>query len=196
MSKKLIVASANRGKIREIAEILPDYEVIPMAEAGYTADIEETGSTFYENALIKAKTVAEALRLPALADDSGLSVDALHGEPGVYSARYGGDHGNDEKNIDRLLSELSGRKKEERGAKFCSCVVLYFPDGKTVCGYGETQGYILEEREGEAGFGYDPVFFSEDLGKSFGQASAEEKNAVSHRFRAICDLKRKLEEEA
>lgn len=188
----LVVASGNAAKLREIAEILTDYTVISMKQAGFTGDPEETGETFFENALIKAKTVATALNLPALADDSGLCVDALNGAPGVYSARFAGGHGDDEANNDKVLALLADVPEEDRGAKFCSAIVLCYPDGSYVSGYGETYGKILPERQGTQGFGYDPLFFNVDLNKSFGIASAEEKNTVSHRYRALMDLKGKL----
>lgn len=188
-NKVLVVASGNAAKIREISEILSDYEVKGCKELGFSDEIEETGSTFYENALIKAKTVAEALNVPALADDSGLCVDALGGAPGIYSARYAGD-GNDESNIDKLLFNM--RDEKNRSAKFECYMVLYYPDGKITAVNGETRGEILRERQGENGFGYDPVFYSYDLNKSFGVCSAEEKNSVSHRGRALTALKEKL----
>ena len=188
----LVVASGNAAKLREIAEILTDYNVISMKEAGFTGEPEETGETFLENALIKAQAVAAALNLPALADDSGLCVDALGGAPGVYSARYAGMHGDDEANNDKLLENLASVPESQRGAKFCSAVALCYPNGTYVSGYGETYGYILFERQGTGGFGYDPLFYNVDLNKSFGVASAEEKNTVSHRYRALMDLKGKL----
>ncbi len=189
--KKLIVASNNKGKLKEIKEILNGiYEVVPMGEAGFTDDIVEDGNSFYENALIKAKTVSEALNADALADDSGLCVEALSGEPGIYSARYSGQHGDDAANRTKLLKELEG--KENRKAKFVSAVVLYKTDGKIVKGVGETYGTIAFKEEGTNGFGYDSLFVSDDLHKSFGVASSEEKNSISHRKRALIDLLRHL----
>lgn len=189
--ERLVIASGNKGKIKEIKEILGGiFEVVPMSELGFNSDIEETGSTFFENALIKAKTVSLALNENVLADDSGLSVDVLNGEPGVYSARYSGEHGNDKSNRDLLLKNLENQTN--RKAKFISSVVLYKKDGSYIDGYGETLGTILNEELGENGFGYDCIFLSDDLNKSFGVASAEEKNSVSHRFRAIQDLYKKL----
>ena len=192
--EKLIVASNNKGKIKEIKEILKDvYEIVPMGEAGFNEEIEENGSTFFENALIKAKAVSEALGVNALADDSGLCVDALGGAPGIYSARFSGVHGDDAANRKKLLSELKNLKNpDERKAKFVSSVVLYKRDGEVVSGMGETHGIIGFKEEGENGFGYDSLFVSDDLGKSFGLATAEEKNAVSHRKRALIDLLRHL----
>ena len=189
--EKLVIASGNKGKIKEIKEILGGlFEVIPMADLGFNQDIEETGTTFFENALIKAKTVSVALNENVLADDSGLIVDALNGEPGVYSARYSGEHGNDKSNRDLLLKNLNG--VTNRKAKFASSVVLYKKDGTYLEGYGETLGNILHEEIGENGFGYDCIFLSDDLNKSFGIATAEEKNKVSHRFRAIQNLYKKI----
>lgn len=190
--KTLIVASGNKGKLKEIEAILGKfYKIVPMAEIGFTSDIEENGLTFYDNALIKAKTVAEAVKMDVLADDSGLMVDALNGAPGVYSARYAGMHGNDKLNRDTLLKNLSG--ETNRKAKFVSSVVLYTQDGNVYSGYGETIGDILFEEVGSNGFGYDCIFNSRDLNKSFGLATAEEKNRVSHRYRALIDLKAKLD---
>lgn len=192
--EKLIVASNNKGKIKEIKEILKDvYEIVPMGEAGFNEEIEENGSTFFENALIKAKAVSAALGVNALADDSGLCVDALGGAPGIYSARFSGVHGDDAANRKKLLSELKNLKNpDERKARFVSSVVLYKRDGEVVSGMGETHGIIGFKEEGENGFGYDSLFVSDDLGKSFGLATAEEKNAVSHRKRALIDLLRHL----
>lgn len=190
MKKKLIVASGNRGKLREIKDMLLDYEVISCSEAGFIGEIEETGNTFYENALIKAKTVAETLGLPALADDSGLCVDALLGAPGIYSARYAGD-GVDEHNVELLLKNLSGKK--DRNAKFVCCMVYYDPKTKNIItATGETEGCILDEPCGHNGFGYDPVFFSYDINKCLGVAKQEEKNSISHRARALKKIKELL----
>ena len=189
--EKLVVASGNKGKINEIKSILGDvFEVVSMQELGFNEDIEETGSTFFENALIKAKTVCKALNMPALADDSGLMVDALDGAPGIYSARYSGEHGNDKSNRDLLIKNLENASN--RKAKFASSVVLYYPNDNYIDGYGETLGEILYEEKGENGFGYDCIFLSDDLKISFGEASFEDKNKVSHRYRALLNLSNKL----
>lgn len=190
MDKKTIIfASGNQGKIREVKEILKEYNVIGMKEAGFTGDIEETGKTFHENALIKAKAVSTALNLPALADDSGLCVEALNGAPGIYSARYAGD-GIDAHNNQLLLKNLENKKN--RRAKFVCSLVMYYPNGEIISAEGETYGNILEKITGENGFGYDCVFFSDDLNLSLGLASPQEKNKISHRYRALCALKEKL----
>ncbi len=190
--EKIVVASGNRGKIREIKEIFRNYDVISMREAGFDREIDETGSTFEENAVIKARAVSEALGCIALADDSGLCVDALGGAPGVFSARYAGGHGDDGANNALLLENMRSVPDEKRGAYFESCVALCLKDGTVVTASGRTYGRILRAPDGEGGFGYDPVFFSGELGKSFGRASAEEKNAVSHRAKALAALAQKI----
>ena len=192
----LVVATGNKHKLQEIQAIFKDVRVVSAREAGYLGDPEETGATFEENAIIKARAAAEALNLPALADDSGLCVAALGGAPGIYSARYAGGHGDDKKNREKLLAELGDEKNG--AAYFRSAAALCFPQsmgGKTVTATGDTHGRILTREEGENGFGYDCLFYSDDLCKSFGVASAEEKNAVSHRFRALTALKEKLKSE-
>ncbi len=161
--------------------------ILSLRDAGVFAEIEETGKTFAENAFIKASTVARLTGSFALADDSGLEVNALGGEPGVYSARYAGEEHDDEKNIEKLLSVLE--KEEDRTASFTTVLCLCRPDGTAVYAEGKTFGKILLKKEGNNGFGYDPVFFSDDLQKSFGEATDEEKNAVSHRARALKKMK-------
>ncbi len=183
--KILVLASGNKDKIREISEMLPEFIVKGYKDFGLDFEIEETGETYFENALIKAKTVSERLKLPALADDSGLSVDALDGAPGVYSARYAGD-GDDEHNNDKLLSVLE--KEVNRKAKFICCMVYYVNDNEIHTVTGQTEGEILRAREGKNGFGYDPVFYSYDLEKSLGVATDEEKNSISHRSRALKEI--------
>lgn len=187
--KKIVLASGNKNKLREIRQILSDYEIVPCFELGFNDEIVEDGNSFFENALIKAKTVSNALKLPALADDSGICVEALNGMPGIYSARYAGD-GNDENNNKLLLKNLEGQTN--RNAKFVCCLVYYDTDGNIITVEGETCGKILYENEGENGFGYDPIFYSNDLKKSMGVATDVEKNSVSHRYRALIKLKKKL----
>ncbi len=187
MKKQIVVASNNAHKLREIAEIFTDYEVISQRQAGFMEDVEETGATFAENALLKARAVSQALGCITLADDSGLCVDALGGQPGVYSARYAGGHGNDEANRALLLKNMHG--KTDRSAHFTCALALVTPRGQEITVEGKTYGNILFEEVGEGGFGYDCLFESVDLGKSFGLATPEEKNGVSHRFRALQKLK-------
>lgn len=189
---KIVVASGNKAKLREIAQIFQGYEIVSMQEAGFTDDIEENGSTFEENALIKARAVSRALGVNALADDSGICVEALGGAPGVLSARFCGRHGDDAANNALLLEKLKDVPQDRRRAYFESCVALCFADGREITASGRTYGRILEKAEGEGGFGYDPLFYSDELGMSFGLASAEEKNAVSHRGKALAALAEKL----
>lgn len=189
--EKLVVATGNAHKLREIAEIFTEYEVVSQKQMGFNEDVEETGTTFAENALIKARAAANALNLPALADDSGLCVDALNGAPGVYSARYCGKHGDDKANRDLLLKNL--KDVDNRRAHFTSAIALVYPDGKEIVVEGKTYGNILTEEQGDGGFGYDCIFESEDLRKSFGLATAEEKNSVSHRFRGLQALRERLQ---
>ncbi len=190
---KLLIASNNRGKIREMRELLSGHfdEILSMSDAGLDLEVEEDGETFSENAAKKAREVCAASGMAALADDSGLCVEALGGEPGVYSARFSGVHGDDEANIRVLLEKM--REEENRRCKFVSAVVLRYPDGRELSAEGEVRGILLDRKVGENGFGYDPIFYSEELGKSFGEASAEEKNSISHRARALENLLKKLE---
>ena len=186
----LVIASNNAHKVREIKQILGNFfdDVLTMKDVGLDIEIEETGTTFEENSFIKADAVLKATGFPSLADDSGLCVDCLDGEPGVYSARYAGEEHDDEKNIDKLLENMRG--KANRKARFVTALTLLYPDGRKIVAIGTTEGEIIEERRGTAGFGYDPVFYSAELGKTFGEATESEKNAVSHRGNAL----RKLEE--
>lgn len=190
---RLVVATGNAHKLREIAEIFTDFEVISQKQAGFDEEVEENGSTFAENALIKARAAATALGCIALADDSGLCVNALGGAPGIYSARYCGRHGDDKANRKLLLKNLE--QATDRSAYFMSAVALVDPSGKELVAEGRTYGKILKEEQGNGGFGYDPIFESDDLKKSFGLATAEEKNDVSHRFRALQALREKWREQ-
>ncbi len=187
----MVVATGNANKLKEFSQLFTNYEVVSQKEMGFFEDVEETGETFAENALIKARAAAKALGVPALADDSGLCVVALGGRPGVYSARYSG--GGDKENRKKLLKELDGER--DRTAYFQCAIALVYPDGKELLAEGRTFGNILFEERGEGGFGYDSLFESDDLKKSFGEASAEEKNSVSHRHRALEQLLKKLEEQ-
>ncbi len=183
---QVVMATSNPGKIREIARLLESLgiEIVAQSEFG-VSDADETGTTFAENSLIKARHAAEATGLPAIADDSGLSVDALDGAPGVYSARYAGDAG-DEANNDKLLAALDG--VDNRGAAF-HCVATYVePDGEALVASGEWRGEILRERRGDGGFGYDPLFYVPECGCSSAELAADEKNARSHRGQALRKL--------
>ena len=191
---ELILASRNKKKIREVEAILathfPNVRILSLDDVGYVGDIEENGTTYEENSLIKARTAVEAgnHRYAAIADDSGLSVDALDGAPGVYSARYAGGHGDDAANNALLLKNLSHLPEAERTARFVCCIALVYPDGREMTVRGETEGLIINEARGNGGFGYDPYFYYAPFGKTFSELSAEEKNAISHRGKAIAKL--------
>ena len=189
---KLVLASKNEKKLKEMDEILSalGIEVISEAQAGVDVDVEETGTTFEENSMLKAKAVMEASGLPAIADDSGLCVDALGGAPGVYSARYGGP-GLDDVGRYRLL--LENMKGQPRGARFVSVITCCFPNGDVLTARGECPGTIAFAPMGEGGFGYDPVFFIPGLKKTFAQLTPEEKNAISHRGKALEKFQVELE---
>ncbi|MEX1376088.1 MAG: XTP/dITP diphosphatase [Eubacteriales bacterium] len=192
---RLVIASNNKHKVKEIKMILSDYydDIVSMGEAGCFDEIEEYGKTFEENSYIKAKYVFDKLGCAALADDSGLEVDALDGEPGVYSARYAGQHGKDEANNDKLLAVMEEIDDDKRGAQFVSVVSLVQPDGTQISAKGICRGKILRQRRGDGGFGYDPIFYIEELGKTMAELTMEEKNKISHRKRALQGLKEKLQ---
>ena len=191
---KLVLASKNPKKLKEMNEILSGMgvEVCLQADVGIDIDVEETGTTFEENSLLKAKAVMEASGLPAIADDSGLCVDALNGAPGVYSARYGGEGLDDTGRYRLLLANMP--RGAARTAKFVSVITCCFPNGDVLTARGECPGTIAFAPMGEGGFGYDPVFFLPKLKKTFAQLSAEEKNAISHRGKALAVFKEKLED--
>ena len=191
---KLVLASNNFGKLRELRAMLGDrFDVRSMREMGVETDVEETGETFEENALIKARALMQLTGCATLADDSGLCVDALDGRPGVYSARFCGVHGDDEANNDLLLKEMDAVPDGQRGAHYGCALALCRPGHADMTVYGRCDGHILRARDGEGGFGYDPLFWSDDLQMSFGQADAKSKNRISHRARAIEALIRALE---
>ena len=189
--KKIVLASNNKHKIEEINAIFNDYEILSMKDIGYLEDIVEDGNTFEENALIKAKTISKYLKeknmeYDVLADDSGLCCEALDGAPGIFSARYAGEHGHDKANRDKLIKELTDKNKN---SYFLCSLVLYKTDDTYLTAEGKTYGSIIEEERGDTSFGYDCIFLSDDLGKTFGEATSEEKNKVSHRYRALVELK-------
>jgi len=190
---KLVLASQNQKKLKEMGEILSrlGIEVCLQSDLGLHVDVEETGNTFEENSRLKAEAVVKASGLPAIADDSGLCVDALSGAPGVYSARYGGPELDDAGRYRLLLENMRGQMP--RTARFVSVITCCFPDGGVVTARGECEGTIAFAPMGEFGFGYDPVFFVPGLKKTFAQLSAQEKNAVSHRGRALETFSHALE---
>ena len=193
---EIVLASRNKHKIGELEALLskfvPDIKILSLDDIGFEGDIVEDGSTFSENANIKARAVA-SLGYIGMGDDSGLSVRALGGEPGIYSARYAGEHGNDKANNELLLKNLAD--KSDRYAEFLCTIAVAFPDGREpIEVVGRTGGVILEAPVGEAGFGYDPLFFYEPFGKTFAELTAEEKNSISHRGKAIEALAKKIKE--
>lgn len=185
--RELLLATHNRHKVKELREMLSADEtlsslftVLSFDDIGYHEEIIEDGDTFAENAFIKAK-IGASLGYITVADDSGLAVDALHGAPGVYTARYAGEHATDAENRACLLNALKDVTEEQRGAKFISAIACVFPDGRQFTVLGECPGAILFEERGEGGFGYDSLFYHEGIGKSFAEATDSEKNAISHR---------------
>jgi XTP/dITP diphosphohydrolase len=237
---KLILASRNKKKIKEMEALLSQYidgvRILSLDDVGFAGDIEEDGTTYEENALIKARTAMEAFknmcaapaddriatasaesaseteaaddriaaiaddriaaiaddRIAAIADDSGLSVDALGGAPGVYSARYAGGHGDDAANNALLLQNLSQVAPDQRTARFVCCIACVFPDGRELTVRGETEGLIIDDARGDGGFGYDPYFYYPPYGKTFAELTADQKNAISHRGKAVEKLAERL----
>ena len=192
--KRIIFATGNAGKMREIREIMADTgaEILSMKEAGLTADIEENGSTFEENAIIKVKAIAAPTDDIVLADDSGLEVDYLNKEPGVYSARYLGEDTSYEIKNQAILDRLAGVPKEKRTARFVCAIAAAMPDGEVLVTRETIEGYIGEKPAGNGGFGYDPIFYVDEYGCSTAELTEEQKNEVSHRGKALRAMKEKL----
>lgn len=194
---KVVLASKNKHKLEEISKITEkfDMELVLESELGVDIDVEETGSTFEENSFLKAEAVMKATGLPALADDSGIAVDALNGEPGIYSARYGFDESLDDRGrLNLLLKNTENVPDDKRQAKFVCVITLVTPQGQTIQTRGEVHGMLLRAPAGENGFGYDPIFYYPPFGKSLAQVSPEEKNRVSHRANALKVFYEKLKE--
>ena len=194
---KVVLASKNKHKLVEISKITEKFgfELVLQSELGVDIDVEETGSTFEENSLLKAEAVMKATGLPALADDSGIAVDALNGEPGIYSARYGFDETLDDwGRLELLLKNTEHVPDGQRQAKFVCVISFVTPDGKVIQARGEIHGELTREPAGENGFGYDPIFYYPPLGKTTAELSSEEKNQVSHRANALKLFYKKLKE--
>ena len=189
--KKLILASNNAHKVEEIKSILDDYTILTLKDINFNQEIIEDGSTFEENALIKARTISQFSGKTAIADDSGLSVELLDGKPGVYSARYSKEQ-TDEKNIEKVLMELNGKKSK---AKFVSVIALVKPDGTEHTFRGVCHGEIIFEKRGNNGFGYDPIFYVPALNKTFAELTPEQKNSISHRKQSLEKFSQFLKEE-
>lgn len=195
--KRIVFATNNPSKLKELRDIFTDlcdgeYELLSLSDVGFDREIAEDADSFEGNALIKARTVRDFCGLAAIADDSGLAVDALSGAPGVYSARYAGVGASSDQMTAKLLENMKGVKEADRGARFISVMCAVLPGGKTFSCRGECEGRILEEKKGSGGFGYDPVFFYAPLGKTFAEMTDGEKNAVSHRAAASRGLVKML----
>ncbi|KXG78022.1 dITP/XTP pyrophosphatase [Fervidicola ferrireducens] len=191
--RSIVVATKNRGKLKEFKVMLSDIPVDILSLCDFPdIEVEENGKTFDENALIKAKKVVQLTGTAALSDDSGLEVEALGGRPGVHTARFAGPGAGDRENIEKLLKELDGVPAEKRKARFVCCLCFALPDGRIFIEHGYLEGFITFEPKGTMGFGYDPVFFVPELGKTLAEATLEEKNAVSHRARAMQKMKKHL----
>ena len=197
MEKRIIFATGNEGKMKEIRMILADLgvPVLSMKEAGVSADIVEDGKTFEENAAIKAETIRDLTGAIVLADDSGLEIDYLGGEPGIYSARYMGEHTSYDIKNNHILERLKGVPKEQRTARFVCAVAAVFPGGKSIAVNGTMEGRIADHIAGENGFGYDPIFWLDDYGCTSAEISPEEKNSLSHRGKALRAVKQQIVEQ-
>ena len=193
--KQVVIATKNKGKAKDFEALFHPfgYEVVTMFEVAPDLEIEETGTTFEENAILKAETLANLLGKIVIADDSGLMVDALNGEPGVYSARYAGDH-DDEANMVKLLANMKDVPEEKRTARFCCALAIAGPNMETKTVFGTCEGVIAHEKKGTNGFGYDPVFYVPALEKHMAELTADEKGAISHRGNAIRKLALQLAE--
>lgn len=187
---QLLISTRNLGKLKEFKKILADisFEILSLNDLNIKDEVKESGKSYEENAILKAKTIGEKSKLLTLGEDAGLEIDALGGKPGIYSARF--TKGTDEDKIDKILKLLKGVPQEGRTARYKAVIAIYNPQTKEVQTFdGIVEGYITEKREGTNGFGYDPIFWSKDLKKTFGSATDEEKNFVSHRSRALSKLK-------
>jgi len=188
--REIIIATKNKGKVRDFEQLFSnkDIRVKSLLDFPELPEVEETGTTFTENAIIKAEAISKKFKKIVIADDSGLSVDALSGQPGVYSARYAGPNKSDEENIQKLLKELEGVPQAERTGRFHCALALVIPNGETHIVEGTCEGLITDEPIGEHGFGYDPIFFVEALGKTMAELTSEQKNEISHRANALQKL--------
>lgn len=191
--KSIILASNNKDKVKEVKEILKEYDIISMKEAGIDVDIEENGTTFEENALIKARAIMKLTGQITMADDSGLEIDYLNKAPGVYSARFmGHDTSYDIKNK-ALIQKLEGVKGSDRSGRFVCAIAVCFPDGREIVKRGTMEGLIAEEIKGDNGFGYDPIVYLPEYGRTSGELAPEEKNKISHRGKALALIKEELD---
>lgn len=192
--KQLIIATKNKGKAKDFEALFGPfgYEVLTLHDVAEDMDVEETGSTFEENALLKATALAERLQTMVIADDSGLEIDALNGRPGIYSARYAGEEKSDEANMDKVLDELKDVEESKRTARFVCAIAVASPNFESVIVRGTCEGIIAKERKGTNGFGYDPIFFVPSENKMMAELTAEQKGTISHRGNAIKELSNNL----
>jgi len=193
---KAVIATKNRGKLKELQNLLADFDlqIVPLDQFDNIGEIEEDGVTFFDNAMKKARTVAERTGLMAIADDSGLEVEALNGRPGVFSARYAGEKASDQENYLKLLQEMKDVPDDKRDAQFRCVIVAYRPDGKWVSAEGICRGRITHAPKGNQGFGYDPIFIPEGDSRTMAQLTQEEKNRISHRGKALLELREKIKQ--
>lgn len=194
---KILIATKNIGKVKEFQSMLENLgcEILSLSDIEGSPDVEETGKTFEENAILKAETISNQLNIPVIADDSGLEIDALEGRPGVYSARYAGIQKSDEDNMNKVLAELQNVPATQRSARFVCALAFARPHKETIVVKGECEGEILGEKRGSEGFGYDPIFFVPQLHRSMAELAKEEKNKISHRAVALKRLKNLINEE-
>lgn len=192
--KKVIIATKNKGKAKDFEAIFNPFgfEVLTLHDVADDMDVEETGTTFEENAILKAEALAERLQTIVIADDSGLAIDTLNGAPGVYSARYAGEEKSDDANMAKVLTELADVGDDKRTARFCCAIALAGPDMETKTAFGTCEGVIAREKKGTNGFGYDPIFFVPSLGKMMAELGPSEKAAISHRGNAIKQIKAEI----
>ncbi|WP_408007120.1 XTP/dITP diphosphatase [Pseudalkalibacillus sp. A8] len=189
--KKVIIASHNEGKVKEFREMFKEFglKVVSLRDLDFHEEIEENGSTFKENASIKAETIANHFQEPVIADDSGLEIDALDGRPGIYSARYAGEEKDDEANLKKVLAEMEHVPEKDRSARFICVLAIARPGKETSSVEGKCEGIILHEKRGDHGFGYDPIFYLPAMGKTLAQLEPGEKNKISHRAKALRELR-------
>ncbi|MFG6493957.1 XTP/dITP diphosphatase [Fictibacillus sp. UD] len=194
---KILIATKNKGKVKEFQSMFENLgcEILSLSDIEGSPDVEETGTTFEENAILKAETISQQMNIPVIADDSGLEIDALEGKPGVYSARYAGLQKSDEDNMNKVLAELQNVPETQRSARFVCALAFARPNKKTIVVKGECEGEILREKRGSQGFGYDPIFFVPELNRSMAELAKEEKNKISHRAVALMKLKNLINEE-
>jgi XTP/dITP diphosphohydrolase len=194
---QILIATKNIGKVKEFQSMFNEFgiEVLSLLDIEGSPDVEETGTTFEENAILKAETISSEMNIPVIADDSGLEIDALDGRPGVYSARYAGSQKNDDDNMDKVLYELKEVHRSERNARFVCALAFARPGQETFVVKGICEGEILSERRGQEGFGYDPIFYLPQLNRSMAELTKEEKNKISHRALALTKLKDFINEE-